>query len=102
MCAGFGADKIPIPHTHLTPPPTHTPPNSRREDIEELAGSAAVKEEQIEVKLAAIEAEWATTNLVFAGGPAGGRPGLAWPGAAGTVHCTLASSAQAKRTARSP
>lgn len=37
-----------------------------REDIEELT-SAAVKEEQIEVKLGTIEADWATTNLVFAG-----------------------------------
>jgi hypothetical protein len=54
-----------------SPPPLPRPCPCNREDIEELAGSAAVKEEQIEVKLAAIEAEWATTNLIFAGGPAG-------------------------------
>ncbi len=36
-----------------------------REDVEELC-NAAVKEEQIEVKLAALAAEWADTNLAFA------------------------------------
>mmetsp|Transcript_5388 Transcript_5388/g.12712 ORF Transcript_5388/g.12712 Transcript_5388/m.12712 type:complete len:4322 (-) Transcript_5388:507-13472(-) len=36
-----------------------------REEVEELTG-AAVKEEQIETKLASIQADWATINLVFA------------------------------------
>jgi len=44
-----------LPHT-----PTQLP---RREEVEEVANSA-VKEEQIEVKLAAIESDWAAFNLV--------------------------------------
>jgi hypothetical protein len=37
-----------------------------REDIEELT-AAAVKEEQIENKLAVVQSDWAIINLVFAG-----------------------------------
>lgn len=43
----------------------HTPIHTQ-EDIEDLTG-AAVKEEQIETKLAALELDWAQINLVFAG-----------------------------------
>lgn len=38
-----------------------------RDELEEITG-AAVKEEQIEVKLAAIESDWAALNLVRMGG----------------------------------
>jgi hypothetical protein len=45
-------------NTHFPPTPTRC-----REEVEEVA-NGAVKEEQIETKLAAIESDWAVFNLV--------------------------------------
>ena len=49
------------------PPPLPTTAIRRSEDVEEIA-TAAVKEEQIETRLNAIESDWAALNLVRAVG----------------------------------
>ena len=56
-----------------------------RDELEELT-TAAVKEEQIEVKLNGIESDWAALNLVFAGGLGRGESLCGWVGQGGIIH----------------